>query len=70
MRGRDYQRRDTPTLNHSLMKEKRPSCRRTNNTELKMDGGARKEARCGKQNAGKEVGKRLTALNCGDQKGG
>lgn len=49
---------------------KRPSCRRTNNTELKMDGGARKEARCGKQNAGKEVGKRLTALNYGDQKGG
>lgn len=49
---------------------KRPSCRRTNNTELKMDGGARKEARCRKQNASKEVGKRLTALNYGAQKGG
>lgn len=40
---------------------------RISNAELKRDGGAKKEI--GKQDAGKEVGKRLAALKCGNHKG-
>lgn len=40
---------------------------RINNAELKRAGAAKKKN--GKQDTGKEVGKRLSALKCGNHKG-